>query len=349
MIQDADEVSIEIEGTEFRFWTEVEINLLFDGHATVSFSAPFEPDNASFRETFRPFSYKTVRVLVGGDLLFTGTMVDIAPQVLGNSRSVSVTAYSRAAVLGDVTPPSSAHPLEFNGLTLSQISAKLLEPFGLTASLGPSASEGSKFERVKLEPKDDIQGFLSDLAKQRGLILGSDSEGNLVYRVTRNEGPVVSLSDSAQPVTGISVSYSPQSYFSEVTVLTKTKHGKSGGKYTAKNPFLSVLRPHVVELDETDPGDVKVAAEAKLGRMFGNALSFSIDLATWRTPDGSLWLPEQRISLTAPNAMVYEPTELLVRTVKLKRPSDKSKSANLTCVLPGSFSGVVPSVLPWGS
>ena len=64
---DPEEISISIEGETFRHWTEIEISVAFDGHALVSFSAPFEPDEIEFRETFRPFSFKEIEVLLGGD------------------------------------------------------------------------------------------------------------------------------------------------------------------------------------------------------------------------------------------------------------------------------------------
>lgn len=349
--QNHEEVSLEIDGTTFRFWSDIEVNLVFDGHSSVSFSAPFEPDLVEFREAFRPFAFKPVKVLVGGEVLFTGTMVDVAPQVDANSKTVSVTAYSRAAVLGDVTAPAGQHPLEFNGLNLLQISEKLLEPFGLAVS-GPDV--GSPFERVTLEVDGKIQDFLVELAKQRGLILASDADGDLLYRenATIATEPVARLNGSESPVLSVAPAFSPQNYYSEVTCISKTKgsHKRSkglGGKYTETNPFaVGFLRPSVVELDDTEPADTPTATAAQIGRMFGNAATFEIELATWLTPGGQLWSPDQLVTLKAPYAMVYSETTLMIRAVQL-RASAESKTAKIMCVLPGSFSGEFPDGLPW--
>jgi len=345
---DPEEISISIEGETFRHWTEIEISVAFDGHASVSFSAPFEPDEIEFRETFRPFSFKEIEVLLGGDPLFSGTMIDVAPQVTAASRSVSVTAYSRAAVLAEVNVPAEFHPIEFNGLDLNQITEKLVAPFGLKLALG-SASVGAKFERVALEPKDKIQEFLSDLAKQRGLVLGSDEFGDVIFRRSSAFGlPVAKLSDNQSPVVSVSPTFSPQSYFSEVTCLAKAKGGRGGSKYTAQNSYLlGVLRPSVIELDDTDPGDIEIATAARMGRMFGNMASYDIGLCTWFTPLGELYWPDDRIRLTAPGAMIYSDTELLVRAVKFSQSADQSRTASLTCCLPGAFSGEEPDGLPW--
>ena len=274
--------------------------------------------------------------------------MDINPQVTPESRTVGVTAYSKAAVLADCCVPAEFYPLEFNGLTLSQITEKLTEPFGLKLAQG-SAQDRAKFERVALEPNGKIQEFLADLAKQRGLVLGSDEIGDVIYRQSTASGlPVAKLSDNQSPVTSVSATFSPQNYFSEVTCLAKTKGGRSGSKYTSTNPYLlDVLRPSVIELDDTDPGDIKVATTARLGRMFGNVASYEVGVCTWLNSNGSLWWPDDRIRLTSPGAMVYDETELLIRGVRLRQGSDKSRTAALACCLPGAFSGEEPDGLPW--
>jgi prophage tail gpP-like protein len=80
--------------------------------------------------------------------------------------------------------------------------------------------------------------------------------------------------------------------------------------------------------------------------MFANAAAYTVDVATWRDPKGSLWKPNTTLTLFAPDAMVYSEYELLVRTVTLKQ-SKESTTATLGLVLPGVFSGEIPTALPW--
>ena len=88
------------------------------------------------------------------------------------------------------------------------------------------------------------------------------------------------------------------------------------------------------------------ATKARMGRMFGAMVSYEFELPTWRTPTGQLWQPGQFLTLTAPGAMIYQPTLLMVRSVVL-RQSSGARSATFNAVLPGSYSGEVPAVLPW--
>jgi prophage tail gpP-like protein len=355
-----DEVAVEIDGKAFRFWTEVELVELLDGHPSVTFTAPFDPDNADHRETFRPYTYKPVTVLLGGEPYMVGTMVVPTPVESAEGCAVSVSCYGAAAVIEDSTPRAAQFPLEFKNLTLRQIAEKLVEPFGLTVSIdsnlpsipGAPGPDGAAFPKVTLAPEDRIQEFLVKLAKQRGLILTSSASGGVLFKKSASSVgvPVALLEGGKQPVVKVLPNYSPQDYFSEITCVAKTKRGKVGAPYTESNFFLQgsgVVRPNVIELDDTDPGDIVAATQARMGRMFGNAVSYDVDVATWFDQSGNVWKADTLVMLLAPRVMVYAPTLCLVRKVTLKQAEDKTKTASLNLVLPGAFSGEIPEALPW--
>ena len=87
-------VTIAIEGEVFYNWAGLRINRSFDGIDTFSFTAPFEPTNAQFRETFRPFSFKRVEIFVGDAKLLTGVLVTPTPVSEPDRTTVSVSGYS---------------------------------------------------------------------------------------------------------------------------------------------------------------------------------------------------------------------------------------------------------------
>ena len=120
-----------------------------------------------------------------------------------------------------------------------------------------------------------------------------------------------------------------------------------GSKHTVKNDRLKgVLRPFNFEAPDTTSGDIKLAVQAKTGRMFGNLATYTIEVDTWRDPQGERWKPNTTITLTAPGAMVYNEYEFIIRTVEFNRDS-KTKTAALNVVIPGAFSGEIPETLPW--
>ena len=340
------EVALLINGRRFRFWTEMSITLTIDAMASVDFTAPFEPESREFRDAFRPFSYAPVVVTVAGEPLFTGTMLTPTPSVSDTGVSVAVSCYARPAVLDDCTAPASAFPLEFNGQALPDIARTLCAPFGFTVTF--EGMPGPAFERVALDPKTSVLPFLAELAKQRALVMTSSPGGDLAFPAITSVGsPVARLTEGAPPLLSVTPQFAPQDYYSHVTGLESVALGGSGSQFTVKNPHLpGVVRPKTFGGPDVEGGDIKTATQSKSGRMFGNMVSYTINVPTWRDPSGRLWAPNTTLMLEAPSAMIYSPYEFLVRRVTLTRSED-AEAAELELVLPGSFSGEMPGRLPW--
>ena len=343
---DPNEVVVLIDGQRFRFWSSLRLNRTMDAMDTVEFVAPFDPDAPGFKDTFRPFTYKPLVVTVGGSPLFTGTLVGITPSVDNTQKTLNISGYSLPGVLNDCTPPASAYPVEFNELDIKGVAEALCKPFGLAVQF--DADPGSTFERVAVDPGNTVLSFLSDLARQRSLVVSSTPEGLLLFQQSTELGaPVASLSQGASPVLSVSPSFSPQQYFSHVTGLEPVLLGTEGSQYTVKNPHLAgVTRPVTFKAGDVQGGDLKTSVEAKLGRMYGNMASYSVTVNTWRDVRGALWDPNTTIKLESPGAMIYSAYEFIVRGVRFER-DDNQESAALDLVLPGSFRGEAPEALPW--
>lgn len=342
-----EDVSILIDRVEYRGWTDIEIVRGIDSCSAVSFSAPFDDASRSDRERFRPFSFREVTVLLNDSPLFEGMIVDVTPKLSPNESAVGVSCYSRPAVLQDVTMPASEYPLELNGLNLLQIAQRMGRPFGITARKKGVVSLPS-LDRVAIEPDKNVWPFLADLAKQSGVILSDTTLGELlILQSTQPGSPVARLREGAHPVTKVTPTFAPQGYYSEITGLGSARPGRAGSAYTQKNAKLrGVLRPSTFKPEDAEAADVPAAVRARMGRMFGNIVTYQIDVPTWRDPRGSLWSPDTTLTLTAPKTMVYSETEMLVREVTLKRTAGQIE-ATLAVVLPGAFSGAIPERLPW--
>lgn len=342
-----EDVRIQIRGREYTGWQDLEVTQQLDSFATVSFSAPFEPDKQQFRDDFRPFSYHDLNVTVGGEPLLTGTLVDVDPARVPASRTVGVNGYARPGVLADCHMPPTAWPLEYNGLTLQQIAERVCSPWSIGV-LVEGGNVGAAFDRVAMEPDADPSAFLADIARQRGFVVADHPDGRLwLRRSATSAAPVlVRLKEGAPPLISCGVSFSPREYFSEITGVGGARPGRGGAASTVRNPHATALRPRVYKPEDTEAGDVPSASRAQLGRMFGAAASYEIPLPTWRSPSGVLWAPNQVIEVEAPGAMVYRPTRMIVRTVAFKKSRDE-QSAVLSLVLPGVFTGEAPEVLPW--
>lgn len=340
-----DRVSILIDGREFTHWDGVTFHLQMDSFASVDFGAPFESRRSAFRSAFRPFSFKPLEASIDGERLIYGTLVGVSPSKTANASTVAASGYSKPGVLADSACPTSLLPLEFRGYGLRQIANAIAEPFGILVIVRDG--EGAKFAKVKAEVDQRLYDFLSRLVRERNRILTSDADGNLVIQQSTSTGsPVARLVDGREPVTKVQATFDPRAYYSHLTSFTKQKRRRRGSRHTVRNPFLDELRPMSFTLNDTDPADAPEATRAKLGRMFANAATYTVDVATWRDPSGRLWAPNTTVTLQAPDLMVYRETELLVRAVVLSAKKDERR-ATLQLVLPGAFTGEVPEVLPW--
>jgi prophage tail gpP-like protein len=349
-----EDVAVKIEGAasgfgeEFRFWSSLEVTLGLDTYDAFSLRAPFEADRAEFRETFRPFEFRDITITVDDVALFTGTIVKIQPSVSAESSSVEVSGYARAGVLTDCSAPAELLPLEFNKMGLRAISERLAGAFGLAVEF--QHKEGGAFEKVALDEDRKVHDFLSELARQRNLVITSNPRGDLlIWQSLEPEVslPVARLVSGETPVVSVEPAFNEQEYYSEITGYAQARRGRVGSKHTERNPFLSSsTRPHAFKLDDTEKADAPEATRANLARMFGNIVSYNVRVPTWRDADGAIWSPNSAITLLAPDAMVYEETEMLIRTVTLSQDAE-GESAVLGVVLPGAFAGFLPRVLPW--
>ena len=343
--EDDNEVSISIEGVLFKKWTSLTITRSVDSFDTLELAAPMEPDNKSFRDTFKPFTFKNIQATVGNNLLFTGTLVDVNPSFFDNIAEVLVGAYSLPGVLSDCTYPASKFPLEFENQNLRSIAASLVEPFGLKAVFNDNV--GATFDRVAVEPDRGAFDFLADLARQRGLIISNNENGDILFRKITVSSPVANLIEGETGLLSVSSSFGPQQYFSHITGLQPSTVGIGGSQYTVKNTKLNtVLRPHSFQINDATDGDAELATKAKMGRMFGDSVKYEVRVPSWRDASGALWLTGSTVKVFAPKAMIYSETLMIVKQIKFFKDAFTELST-LELVLPGSYSGEIPGVLPW--
>jgi prophage tail gpP-like protein len=334
-------------GPEFRFWSEIRIRTAMDAYSTLELKAPFEKDRQEFRDTFRPFSFYPMRVTVGGDDFFTGTIVGVAPEVTANESVVNVSAYSLPGVLEDCTAPPGELPFEFNKLRLKQIVERIGKMFKLNVDF--RGEDGGPFERVHLEPAQKVQQFLEEYARLRNRVLTNTAKGEILCWQAAPVGkPVFDFTEGEQPLCEFEAMFSPQDYHSEITAFTGARRGRAGAKFSEPNPWLRTsLRPLNFKIEKSEKADGPEAARAAMGRMFANMASYAVKrIPSWRDPSGKLWTPNTTVTVLAPSVMIYKRTELMIRAVNFYQDASE-EFASLELVLPGAFSGQSPKSLPW--
>lgn len=345
--ENLNEVALLVEGQRFRFWKSARFTRSIDNLDALSVVAPFDPTAPEQRAFFKPFQYREAAFVVGGETLFTGVLANTAPRINPDEYLINLSGYSLPGVLADCTPPASAYPLEFNGQTLQDIAKTLTAPFGLDVIF--EAPVGPAFTRLAApETGTRVMDTLADLARKKGLVIGSSPRGALVFRQSAEIGePVARLEQGAAPLVSASVNFDARQYYSSVTGIEPVIAGLAGSQFTVSNPRLAgVLRPFTFTLSDVAPGEVANVVRAKAGRMFANMAAYTVVVATWRDSAGNLWEPNTTISLLAPGVMIYRPYSFLLRGVTFDRDVN-GETAILELIMPGTFAGALPEVLPW--
>ena len=339
-----DEWTIRVQGQEFRFWRDAQLTRSIDSVSLFEFSAPFEPSNEQFRNVFRPLKFQPCDILIGGEQVLGGTIVNVTPS-FRDSREATASGYSKSGVMSDTTLPAGT-PLEFDDLNLQAIATSIAAPYGLlpafNAEPGPVFEYGTAIDAIARPMQ-----FLQKLASQRNLVIGATPRGNPLFHRTTVAPPVETLEEGGLPLQAIEPLFKAQGYFSHISSLTPSFFGGAGDAATLVNPNLrGVVRPHTFRVDDTFGADAATAREAKMGRMFANSVAWDVMLVGIRDSMGRLWEPNTKVRLHSHSAMIYKSTELLIRSATLFRKG-AATATKLRLVLPESFNGGMPAGFPW--
>ena len=344
-------VVIDIDGKIFEDFWGFKLKLSIEKAADVfSFQLPWNPENENLKNTFLPFQYKDIEIRIGGVLQFTGTIVNIVPEVTTERRTLKVSGYSTCGILNDCNLPTSAYPLEFQNATFFDICKALTTPFEIEVT--DAVGDNFQFEEVDIKPTDKVYGFLAKLAKKRGLLITSDIEGNLIIQKSTEETADFTFKEGEPDILAIGAKYDGQSGFTTFTGLVDaedTLDPIGDDSHEIKDEFMSQVssaRPFVFEIDEIDEGNLIGATEAMLRRSWAKRISYSLTLKGWRDPDDNLWRDNKRINVEYPGVMIYNVTEFLITDIELIK--DESKNVTkMTLVLPQSYSDEELEGLPW--
>lgn len=340
-------ISILIDDRLFSFFTSYSMTFEIDTFDTFSFSAPFDDSLEIYREAFRPFAYKPASIYYGNELIFTGILLAPETSVQPDRKEISITGYSKPGILNDCMMPISSYPLEFNNQTLKQITSVVCKPYGIQYRF--LLSPGNPFEKVSLEIDKSIFNFLSGLANQRGLIITNDARGKLVFWLSELGNPTGSFIEGELPFISCTPSFNYQSFYSHITGISSTTESKSSAKYTYENKYLinrGILRNYNFVAEDVNDSEIKKTVLSKVGYMFGDSVSYELTIQGHRNKEGELFKKNTSITLYSPGAAIYRETEFLIKSFTLNRTAG-GDTTTFSLVLPGSYTGEIPEVLPW--
>lgn len=338
-----DRFEIRVAGEKLQGFAGFSLRRSFDRVSECAFAVTWDHRSETLRRLFPPLSQQELTVsLASGEELMTGFLVVSAPQLTEEGMTLPLAGYGRPGVLQKGRLEATK---EFKGLQFGQIAPQVVSPFELDFEL--RGEDGPSIASIALEADKQPWEFLAQLAGERDIFLTDNPAGQvLAWRPVEVGSPVVEYEEGQPPLGPVGVTISDD-WYSEVVGISGAKRGRGGKSHIEKNPYYKgTPKPLTYETNHVKPADLPRAVKAKLGRILGNAMSWTIQVPGIRDPSGTIFRPNTTLRLKAPNSFVYRSTEFLVRDVEFS-DTEGELSSTLTLAMPGAFGAELPEKPPW--
>jgi len=157
----------------------------FDGAKSGTINIGIDSIANSFNAVITNFWSSSVTEIKAGDSVeiymdeskrFSGWIDNAQPSIGGDGNLVNISGRSKSGDIIDCTPDTAQS--EFKNQTLESLIGALVSPFGISVSA--KVSTGEIIKTANYEQGETILEFIKDEAVKKGLLLYSDSAGNIV-------------------------------------------------------------------------------------------------------------------------------------------------------------------------
>jgi prophage tail gpP-like protein len=264
----------------------------------------------------KPYTYADSVAYIGGVPLVSGPLygvtVSLSPE--GKAKNLSGNSYTADAIDSTMRPP-----YEKADVRLEDLAAELVAPLGIKAIF--KESSGGKFDRVTAEPTETIFEFLAKLAGQRGLLISSDREGNMVFLKANTSGsPVGTIEEGpdtfgAQGAIQYEAVFDGRKRFSSYKALSQNP---AGNKQEALARDNSVNRPRFKTFmaDDLIEGELQNAADWQRSKQLADALTIPFPVSSWYNDSGDLWRENTLVTVVSETIFVPNGFDFLIREVE---------------------------------
>lgn len=335
------EVAITIDGIGLEGFEATSIarnlDLLADG---FSFSGAYNPGD--FLAYLLEPPQKEAVLTIDGETYITAISEKWNPGFEQNSSVTNIECRTRPGVLLECQ--STAKASTYKGQTFQKIASLECRPFGIICNFPDGDSPPIK--RAQRCPTESVFSFLKKLSCNYEFIITSNTEGDLDFIKPSPDLEIVgSLSQGSQPLLSIDTSYDFSKLHSEYTAVGQFP-GNPNAIYSVTDPSATQYRPLIFKADAKDSASLQKAAEWRMTKAL-TAIEIIVKVSGWRDDSENLWRENTGVNLVAPNVYLFSPYDYLIKNVQLLKTESESEVAELTLVMPESYTGKMPRSLPW--
>jgi len=315
-----------VNDSEYKDFASYTIKLKFDSIAS-SFSFDGKTDFFGSILDYPPVQVidEDKGLLLTGNILFPDLVVTPKPELK------SVSGYSKTGKLQDVSIPIDLYPLQFDNLSLTQITDKILSYFDIGYKIDSAVqSEMNKsFEKINDNPGGSPSRFINKLASQRNILLSHNERGELVFTRLNPQRltPVMTIDQTDTGIKQMKLTVDSRAMHSSITVMRQaSKDNPDAGEATIYNPYVdkSEKRPKVQTSQSGDIFDVEKAARNELSKELAG-IKLTIETTKFVKPG-------QLIELRSDELKIPNFREFFVQETEIRGNAKRDDRYTLKCV-----------------
>jgi prophage tail gpP-like protein len=178
-------VTLTVNGQIYSRWSAVRVS-----HSLRAVESEFEFETpAELLPPILPFAACTVDD--DGERVLTGYVVTVEPVVEPHATRATIRGGSKTMDLVDCMPKFATN--QFLGAKLDAIARAVATPFGIDVTLSNNVDVGGAFTDATFERSETAFAFLERLARQRGVLLTDNANGDLVLTTLGTAAAAASL------------------------------------------------------------------------------------------------------------------------------------------------------------
>lgn len=328
-IREVDQLTIIVGGIEIipkEATITTALDAVSDGFTTV---LEWEPGRDPILDAaLLPYSFSSASVYIGNKRIINGVIYGIASTLGVESHEKGITGSHRTT---DIIDSNLKPPYEQTAITLKDRALELLTPLGINVVY--DVDEDESFDRVTAKASDTIFGHLVGLASQRGMLITSNGDGDVVF-TRAAESPVVgTLFEGDKRVLSWSGEYDGRARFNAYKANTQSS-GFNDITAVSIDDNIPKSRFKTITVSDATNGNIQQAADWRRNKDIADSMAQLLPVSGWFAPDGSLWQKNTLITVKSPTLHVPDGFTFLIRRVQFNYSITKGLSAILDLVPP---------------
>lgn len=340
-------IELAVNGVRITGWESVEITKSMTSLCgTFSLSQSATRDGVKL-EHLPVFPGDKVGIWRSGTLMLTGFVDDTSPAIDASSHTIGV---SGREITGDLVDCGLLGEGKSVGtwrtkITLPQLVAQLIKPFGLKYSSAGGADPGDAFPKFSAEPGDTIFTTMQKACNLRGVLPMTAGDGSVIL-VQEGRGHAKDPLVYGVNIKKADGKFSLKDRFSVYVVRGQaTSSGdffNAGGKFgfeaRATDSGVKRYRPLVIQAGSDVP-DKKTAqhrANWEASTRAAKAGTVEVVVQGWAQSSGDLWACASLVTVQIPPILGPNPRDLLISSVRYSYGTE-GEQATLSLVQAGAY------------